>query len=152
MRLTRAVLPEMLQRGSGTIVDVASVAALGPVPGMWGYNATKAGLAAASESLRGELRGSGVEVITVYPGPIDTPMARTAYSRYPTWLRMLMLEGQPDEMARQIRSAVELRQGRVIYPLPYALTRLFPTITRWVLDRFTPPATSKQLPADAHAP
>lgn len=143
LRLTRAVLPEMLQRGSGTIVDVASVAGLAPTPGMWAYNATKGGLAAASESLRGELRGRGVHVLTVYPGPVDTPMGRAGYAAYPDWVRLLFIYGQSDELARRIRTAVELKQSRIIYPLPYILSRWFPIITRWVLDNFTPPARSK---------
>ena len=68
--LTRALLPAMLARGSGTIVDVASVAGLAPLPMQCWYGASKAGLAAFSESLRGELRGSGGHVVTVYPGPV----------------------------------------------------------------------------------
>ncbi len=143
LRLTRAVLPEMIQRGGGTIVDVASVAGLAPTPGMWGYNATKAGLAAASESLRGELRGSGIQIITVYPGPVDTPMGRAGYAAYPDWVRRLFIYGQSDVLARRIRAAIELKQSRIIYPLPYILSRWFPIITRWVLDNFTPPARSK---------
>src|SRR5947209_1567876 len=56
-RITRAVLPGMLARRSGTIVDIASMAALAPTPFMHYYNASKGGLAAGSESLRGELLG-----------------------------------------------------------------------------------------------
>lgn len=59
MRLWRAVLPDMLARGQGTVVDICSMAALAPTPGMAWYNASKAGLAGASEALRGELRGTG---------------------------------------------------------------------------------------------
>lgn len=146
MRLTLAVLPEMIQRGGGTIVDIASVAAYASLPGMWTYNATKAGLAAATESLRGELRGSGVHIIPVYPGPVDTPMARSAYSSYPGWAKAMLLEGDADELARRIRTAVELKGGRVIYPLAYHVPRWFPTITRWVIDRVAP------LPRSKHAP
>jgi short-subunit dehydrogenase len=144
MRLSRAVLPEMLKRGSGTLVDIASIGAVAPVPYMWGYNASKAGMAAASESLRGELRGTGVHVLTVYPGPVDTPMGRAGYAAYPEWVSSIVIQGQPRELARRIRSAVELKQNRIVYPLPYALARWFPTITRWVLDRLTPPLRSQK--------
>src|SRR4051812_46636553 len=74
MRLTRTLLPAMLARRSGTIVDIASLAALAPLSGMFYYNAAKAGLAYASEALRAELRGTGVHVVTVYPGPVDTEL------------------------------------------------------------------------------
>ncbi|MBL9042050.1 MAG: SDR family NAD(P)-dependent oxidoreductase [Myxococcales bacterium] len=145
MALTRAVLPAMLERGDGTIVDVASVAGLAPTPGMWGYNASKAGLAAASESLRGELRSTGVHVVTVYPGPVDTPMARAGYAAYPEspMLRVLP-EGIPSELARLIRSAVDLKRARVIYPWPYSILRYFPAVARWFLDRLTPRPFSRQ--------
>lgn len=137
--LTRAVLPGMLARGDGTIVDVSSMAALAPTPGMWGYNATKAGLAAASESLRGELRGTGVHVLTVYPGPVDTPMARAGYEAFPdSWVVRVLPQGTPTELARLVRSAVELKQARIIYPRSYTVSRYFPTVTRWFLDRTTP--------------
>ena len=147
MALTRAVLPAMLQRGDGTIVDVASVAGLAPTPGMWGYNASKAGLAAASESLRGELRSTGVHVVTVYPGPVDTPMARAGYAAYPEspMLRVLP-EGIPSELARRIRSAVDLKRARVIYPWLYSILRYFPAVARWFLDRLTPRPFSRQKP------
>ena len=76
LRLTRTVLPPMIARGSGTIVDIASLAAIAPTPGMHHYNAAKGGIAAASEALRGELRGTGVHIVTVYPGPRDDGAGR----------------------------------------------------------------------------
>lgn len=139
-RLTRALLPSMLARASGTIVDVASIAALAPTPGMPHYSATKAGLAAASEALRGELRATGVHVVTVYPGPIATHMAQEGMAAYgdaaaARWAPM----GSPEALARRVARAVARRSPRVIYPRVYALTRHFPNLTRWVLDRYTPP-------------
>ncbi|NUP12988.1 MAG: SDR family NAD(P)-dependent oxidoreductase [Polyangiaceae bacterium] len=147
LRLTRAVLPAMLARRSGTIVDVASMAALAPTPGMAHYNAAKAGLAAASESLRGELRGSGVHVVTVYPGIIaSTAMASAALEKYePSRLLSAFPRGTEEELARRMRVAIERRQDRVIYPSSGVLSRWFPTMTRWALDRFTPPL--RALPA-----
>lgn len=145
LHITRAVLPAMLKRKEGTIVDVASVAGLAPTPGMWGYNASKAGLAAASESLRGELRGTGVHIVTVYPGPVDTPMAQAGYAAYPEDPAMRILpEGIPSELARRIRAAVDLKRNRVIYPWIYSVLRYFPTVARWFLDRMTPRPFSRQ--------
>ncbi len=70
----RAVLPSMLARGSGLIVNVSSAAALYGVPYLAAYGATKAGLASLGQSLRAELAGSGVSVSNVYPGYTDTPL------------------------------------------------------------------------------
>jgi short-subunit dehydrogenase len=140
LRLTRALLPGMLARKSGVIVDVTSMAALAPTPGMTHYNAAKAGLAAASESLRGELRGTGVHVVTVYPGIIDTTdMARAAIAKFePSKLLAAFPRGSEKELSRLVRVAIERRKARVIYPRSGALSRWFPGTTRWVLDRFAP--------------
>lgn len=138
-RLTQRVLPAMLARGSGCIVDVASLAAIAPTPGMVFYNAAKAALAALSESLRGELRGTGVHVVTVYPGPVSTDMERAARDAYgDTAAARAVPTGRTDVLARRIADAVTHRRARVIYPRVYALTRHFPNVTRFLLDRLTP--------------
>lgn len=64
----REVLPFMLRRESGLIVNVATVAALHGVPYLAAYGASKAALVALSQSLRAELADSGVRVMIVYPG------------------------------------------------------------------------------------
>ena len=149
LRLTRAVLPSMIARGNGVIVDVASQAALAPTPGMMHYNAAKAGLAAASESLRGELRGTGVHVVTVYPGIIPTTdMARASLDRYEeTKLLGMFPRGTERILAVKIRRAIERRRDRVIYPASGAFGRWFPGTTRFLLDRFAPKL--RALPASA---
>ena len=70
----------MRQRGSGSLVGVASVAAIRGLPGHGAYCASKAAVVAYCESLRGELRGAGVQVVTLLPGYIATPLtARNPY-------------------------------------------------------------------------
>lgn len=66
----------MCARGSGALVGIASVAAIRGLPGHGAYCASKAGVVAYCESLRGELRPSGVKVVTIVPGYIDTPLTR----------------------------------------------------------------------------
>ena len=66
----------MRQRGQGTLVGIASVAAIRGLPGHGAYCASKAGVLSYCESLRGELRGSGVRVVTLLPGYVDTPLTR----------------------------------------------------------------------------
>jgi short-subunit dehydrogenase len=143
LRLTRAVLPAMLDRRAGTIVNVSSVAAFAPTPGMFDYSCAKAGLAAASESLRGELLGSGVNVLTVYPGPVKTDMADRAVEHFdaapPSWIPM----GTTDVLARRTLAAITGRHARVIYPRFYWITRWFPGITRFVIDHATPPLKAR---------
>jgi short-subunit dehydrogenase len=71
--LTRALLPAMIARGSGAIVNVASTAAFQPVPYMAVYGATKAFLLSFSEALAEEVRAHGVRVVALCPGQTDTP-------------------------------------------------------------------------------
>ena len=64
----------MIERGRGTLVGVASVAGIRGLPGHGAYCASKAGVIAYCESLRGECRASGVRVVTLVPGYVDTPL------------------------------------------------------------------------------
>ncbi|HEY2255986.1 MAG TPA: SDR family oxidoreductase [Variovorax sp.] len=66
----------MAARGSGRLVGIASVAAIRGLPGHGAYCASKAGVVAYCESLRGEMRASGVRVVTLCPGYVDTPLTR----------------------------------------------------------------------------
>jgi len=66
----------MAARGSGALVGIGSVAAIRGVPGHGAYCASKAALISYCESLRGELRSSGVKVVTICPGYVDTPLTR----------------------------------------------------------------------------
>jgi short-subunit dehydrogenase len=72
LRLTHAVLPAMLERGSGFLMFVTSIAGRTGVAGEAVYSATKSGLDAFAESLRFELRGSGVGVGVLVPGVVAT--------------------------------------------------------------------------------
>jgi short-subunit dehydrogenase len=67
-------LEAMLARKSGKLVGIGSVAGIRGLPGHGAYCGSKAAVIAYCESLRGELRGSGVEVLTICPGFIKTPM------------------------------------------------------------------------------
>ena len=71
---------KMSERGSGALVGIASVASIRGLPGHGAYCASKSGVVSYLESLRGELRASGVKVVTLCPGYIDTPL--TQANRY----------------------------------------------------------------------
>ena len=73
----------MSARGSGCLVGIASVAGIRGLPGHGAYCSSKAAVATYCESLRGELRPSGVKVVTVVPGYIDTPLTRDNRYRMP---------------------------------------------------------------------
>ncbi len=71
-RITRALLPGMLQRGRGDIVNVGSISGVRSYPNVTAYGATKAAIHMFSENLRSELAGSGVRLFEVLPGPVRT--------------------------------------------------------------------------------
>jgi short-subunit dehydrogenase len=77
-RLTHAVLPGLVNAGRGAILNVSSVAGFVPVPQMAVYAATKSYVTSFTEALRAELRGTGVRVTTVCPGPVETEFSRVA--------------------------------------------------------------------------
>jgi short-subunit dehydrogenase len=139
LRMTKAVLPQMMQRGRGAIVDIASMAGLMPTAFMTYYSASKGGLGAASEGLRGELRPHGIHVLTVYPGPVASDMAAFAHerltdSRVARWAP----QGNTKDLAKIIADGVERKVDRVIYPRVYGITRHLPNVSRWFTDRLMP--------------
>lgn len=71
-------LPGMVDRGRGAVLNVASVAAFGPLPGQAAYGGAKAFVLSYTHSLRGELRGTGVSVTALCPGPVDTGFGEAA--------------------------------------------------------------------------
>jgi short-subunit dehydrogenase len=71
-------LPGMVDRGRGAVLNVASTAAFQPLPGQAAYAAGKAFVLSYTQSLAGELRGSGVSATALCPGPVETGFAETA--------------------------------------------------------------------------
>ena len=113
----------MRARGHGTLVGIASVAGIRGLPGHGAYCASKAAVISYCESLRGELRGSGVRVVTLSPGYVDTPLTRK--NRYP--MPFLM---PPEAFARQAYRAIAAGVSYRVIPWPMGvvakLLRLLP--------------------------
>ena len=76
--LCTRVLPGMVERGSGAILNVASTAAFQPLPGQASYGAAKAFVLSYTLSLAGELAGTGVTATCLCPGPVDTGVGERA--------------------------------------------------------------------------
>jgi short-subunit dehydrogenase len=80
LKLCGQAIPGMVDRGSGRIVQVASVVGIMPIPAMAVYSASKAGLITGSACLEMELQGTGVGVTTIHLGTVDTDMAESTLS------------------------------------------------------------------------
>jgi len=144
LHLIHYVLPSMLKRGQGTIVNVASMAGITPTPGMMHYNAAKAGLAAASESLRVEIKASGVNVFTVYPGPVRSPMEDVARQNYEeSFAAKHAPMGEPEILAKKIAKGIEKKHARLFYPSSYQVARYTRVVSQWVTDTFSPKLVAK---------
>jgi len=99
----------MVARGSGTLVGIGSVAGIRGLPGHGAYCASKAAVISYCESLRGELRSSGVKVVTLCPGYIATPLtANNGYS-----MPFLM---QPEVFAQKAYQAIEAGASYRVIP------------------------------------
>lgn len=121
----------------GTLVGIASVAGFRGLPGAGAYSASKAAAISYLESLRVELRGSGVKVVTICPGYIETPM--TALNPYPM---PFMLEA--DEAARRIARAIERQTAFTVIPWQMGLAgRMLRLLPRWLYDRLFAKAPHK---------
>ena len=112
-----AFAPAMRAAGKGTLCGIASVAGFRGIPGAGAYSSSKAAAIVWLEALRNELDGSGVSVVTICPGYIDTPM--TQVNKYP----MPFLISAEDAAARFARAIAAKRRLAVI-PWQMALVSL----------------------------
>jgi NAD(P)-dependent dehydrogenase (short-subunit alcohol dehydrogenase family) len=96
LRVTRAFVPA-LERNRGGILNLLSVVSLVSLPGFSGYNASKAAAWSLTQSLRADLRKRGVAVVGIYPGPIDTDMAKS----------LPMDKASPRQVARESLDGLE---------------------------------------------
>jgi short-subunit dehydrogenase len=132
-----AFAPAMRAAGRGTLCGIASVAGFRGIPGAGAYSSSKAAAIAWLEALRNELSGSGVSVVTLCPGYIDTPM--TQVNKY----RMPFLISADDAAARFARAIASKRRLAVI-PWQMALvSSLLRAMPAWLYDRFAARAPRK---------
>ncbi len=114
---TQAVLPQMLERRDGTIVNVASITGLMGFARMGGYCATKFAIVGMTEALRDEMFPRGVRVALVCPGTTDTEFfVKAERGKMPAASR-LMLAVKPERVARAVCDAAEDGRYRRILPL-----------------------------------
>jgi short-subunit dehydrogenase len=110
---TEGVLAGMLERGRGQIVGVASIAGFAGLPMSAAYSASKGGMINFFESLRIDLRGTGVDVTVITPGFVKTPMTSLNRHQMPF---LMELEPAVEEMVR----AIYRRKKSLAFPRPLA--------------------------------
>lgn len=128
--LTHALLPQIIERKRGAILNVSSSASFLPLPDLAAYAATKAYVTSLSEALRMELRGTGVNVASLCPGPVHTEF-NTVASR-PNDDRQLAPEFtyvSPEEVVRAALDGVEHDRAMVIPGFVMKLAMLLVRLT-----------------------
>jgi short-subunit dehydrogenase len=128
-----AVLPEMVERKSGRLVAIASLAGYRGVAKSAAYCASKAALSAFFESLRIDLRHTGVTVSIIYPGFIKTPLTSGRRAKMPYLMEL-------DYGVKKIVSAIE--KGKKSYAFPWQLATIVrsallmpPSLYDWIAER-----------------
>jgi len=126
-----AVVPAMVERGSGHLVGISSLAAYITAPGTGQYSATKAGLSIWLESLRLELQPEGILVTTIQPGFVETPMTASNDGAMPG---LMSAQRAAALMARAIR------KKKKVYDFPWRISvaaRLARHLPDWVRRRIS---------------
>jgi NAD(P)-dependent dehydrogenase (short-subunit alcohol dehydrogenase family) len=117
----RLVLPQMIERGSGHIVNVASMAGKVGIPGLAVYCGTKHAVVGLSSAVRDELHGTGVSISTVMPNAVETDLT----SGLPTE-RMGILK--PEQVAAAIVKSVDNRREEIPVPRWYGIWPVVPVV------------------------
>lgn len=142
MLVTRAVLPDMLDRGSGHIINMASVAGLIASPLITSYTASKYGVRAFTEALRREVAPLGVKVSGIYPGPAETEFGSHLRKNRlrETINRIIDLRMTPGYVARRVVEIAKYPRRSLIIPWWFRLITtfdtLFPVVVDWILYLF----------------
>jgi short-subunit dehydrogenase len=141
IQLIREVLPSMLDRGSGQIIQIVSAASWVGLPTYSIYAANKFGLRGFLESLRRELRGTGITVSGIYPGAVDTEFDQHAGIEWefkgvtPPWLLY-----SPEDVAACIWRVIKNRKRSVVFPgimlLAILINAHFPRLVGWLLSKW----------------
>lgn len=147
VRMTNLLLPHMISRGHGHIVNVGSVAGLLPVPGMTAYALSKFAVVGYTEALRNEVSDEGIDVTCICPGFTRTGLAHTkGYGEgglQQLGVRLIELIGaSPERVALQIVRAIRHRKGLATPgttgTLLPTLMRLSPSLINSVMGRVYP--------------
>lgn len=137
IHLTRLLLPAMIERRSGLIVNVASIAGHVPLPWFSLYSTTKAAILNFTHGLRMELDGSGVKTVAISPGYVKTPFqANVLMGKPPLMLQRTKKFGiTAEQCARAIVNGIEGEKRTVVAPFSGRFLNAAYTIFPWAIDK-----------------
>ena len=130
-----AVLPQMLERGSGQLVAVSSLAGVRGLPKSAAYSASKAGMTAFFESIRLDVQPQGVDVTIIHPGFIKTPLTAGRKKKMPFLMEL-------DDAVPHFLNAIERKKKFAAFPWQLAsIVNLGKIMPAWLYDRIAGRAT-----------
>jgi uncharacterized protein len=141
--VTRAILPDMLDRGSGHIINMVSAAGLIAAPLITTYSASKYGLRAFTDSLRREVAPLGVKVSGIYPGPAQTEFGTHLKKNRTrdTINRLIDLRMTSGYVAKRVVDVAKHPRRSLIIPWWFRIITtfdtLFPVLVDWILYLFS---------------
>lgn len=143
MLVTHAVLPHMLARRAGHIINMCSVAGLISSPLITTYSASKSGVRAFSDALRREVAPFGIRVSGIYPGPATTEFGRQLEKTRTreTVNRIINVHLSSAYVARRVLDVAKRPRRTLVIPWWFRLITtfdtLFPVVVDWILYRFS---------------
>lgn len=124
-----AVVPQMIDRGSGHLVAISSLAGFRGLPKSAAYSASKAGMTAFFESVRLDLKPKGIDVTIIQPGFIRTPLTSGRANKMPFLMEL-------DDAIPHFIRAIEKRKKFAAFPWPLAtIVRAGKFMPAWLYDR-----------------
>ncbi len=136
--LCHRLIPLLRWHRPGAILNVSSIASLLPIPNLGVYAATKAYVSSFTEALRAELRGTGISVTHLCPGPVDTEFQNVAgrageseRKHAPDWVKVPV-----EQVARAALRAVSRDKARVVPGFWMMMAPVFLALVPWFLLRF----------------
>ena len=142
MLVTRAVLPDMLDRGAGHIINMSSVAGLIASPLLTTYSASKYGVRAFTDALRREVAPLGVKVSGIYPGPAETEFGTHLEKRQirETVNKFIDLRMTSKYVASRVVDLAKRPRRSLVIPWWFRVVTtfdtLFPVVVDWILYMF----------------
>jgi short-subunit dehydrogenase len=152
IHLIHVLLPHLLDRKTGTIVNVGSIGGVMPLPNMTAYCTSKYAIAGLTETLRLELEPKGIRVCAVHPSATDSDFLERAIFRGESeddeqkqrqQMQQFLkspLASQPKDVAKEIWNIVQYPKAETIVGsgnFPATIHRLLPGLTNWLLKRTT---------------
>jgi short-subunit dehydrogenase len=149
LRCIQAVLPHMRQQGAGQIVNIGSILSVVVAPRNGVYSASKFALQAMSDTLRIELHGTGIEIISVLPAYTDTPFFEKMY-RYGNAARMSPFKGQhPAQVARAILRGCSRHKRQVVLTVSSRIAIYLRRLSPRLLDFIVRQTAQRTLKAES---